>query len=145
MASTNDTTDGDRARSTSQARNDVAASRSEAEGALQGVMSTAQDAADRVRTVASGVAEQLPGAMATAQSAATDTARTLDQMPNQALMLGAAFSLGLGAGLFITGSNRLLVLLSLAPAAAMAATLAGRDPDLREFTSRATSGGRATT
>jgi hypothetical protein len=136
MATTNDA---GKSETTSRARDEVEASRNEAESALQGVMSTAQDAADRVRTVASGVAEQLPGAMATAQTAATDTARTLEQMPNQHLMLGAAFSLGLGAGLFLTGANRLLVLLSLAPAAAMATTLAGRDADLKEITSRANS------
>jgi hypothetical protein len=140
MATTNDA---NKSETTSRTRDEVATSRSEAESALQGVMSTAQDAADRVRTVASGVAEQLPGAVATAQTAATDTARTLEQMPNQTLMLGAAFSLGLGAGLFITGANRLLVLLSLAPAAAMATTLAGRDTDLKEITARATSARRS--
>ena len=37
--------------------------------------------------------------------------------------------LGLGVGLFTSGANRLLVLLALAPAAAMAATLVAREEE----------------
>ncbi len=48
-------------------------------------------------------------------------------MPNQGLVVGTSFSIGLGVGLFMSGANRLLVLLALAPAAAMAATLIARE------------------
>jgi hypothetical protein len=65
--------------------------------------------------------------MATAQVAARDTQQALERMPNQGLLIGTSFSIGLGTGLFMSGSNRLLVLLALAPAAAMVATLVGRD------------------
>jgi len=95
--------------------------------ATVGVMAGAQDAADKVRASAERAAERLPDAMAGAQVAARDTQRALDEMPNQALIIGTSFSLGLGVGLFLTGSNRLLVLLALMPAAAMAATLLGRE------------------
>jgi hypothetical protein len=97
-----------------------------------GVMAGAQDAAERIRSsaekAAEKAAERLPDAMAGAQVAARDTQRALDEMPNQALIIGTSFSLGLGVGLFLTGSNRLLVLAALAPAAAMAATLLSREP-----------------
>ena len=112
---------------TKERKEAVDQSRRDAEGALQGVMSTATDAADRVRTVAGNVAEAMPGAVAQAQTAATQTQQTLETMPDQTLMLGAAFSLGMGVGFFLSGASRLLVLLSVAPAAAMAVTLAGRD------------------
>lgn len=99
----------------------------DAREAAIGVMGTAQDAADKVRQTAERAAERLPDAMATAQVAARDTQRKLEEMPNQALIIGTSFSLGLGVGLFLTGFNRLLVLLALTPAAAMAATLLSRE------------------
>jgi hypothetical protein len=109
----------------------------EARGALVGVMSTAQDA---VKTAAETAAERLPTAVASAQVAVTDTQRALDELPNQALVIGTSFSLGLGVGMFLTGTNRLLVLLALVPAAAMAATLVGRG-SVPEITSAQRSAG----
>jgi len=94
-----------------------------------GVIAGAQDAADMVRTTAEKAAEHWPEAVAGAQVAARDTQRVLEKMPNQGLVVGTSFSLGLGVGLFMTGANRLLVLLALAPAAAMAATLVARDEE----------------
>jgi hypothetical protein len=112
--------------STKERKDAVEQSRRDAEGALQGVMTTATEAADRVKAVAGNVADAMPGAVAQAQTAATQTQHTLETMPDQTLMLGTAFSLGLGVGFFLSGASRLLVLLSLAPAAAMVMTLAGR-------------------
>lgn len=99
----------------------------QARKATVGVMAGAQDAAEKVKLGAERAAERLPDAVAGAQVAARDTQRALDEMPNQALIIGTSFSLGLGVGLFLTGSNRLLVLAALAPAAAMAATLLSRE------------------
>ncbi len=99
-----------------------------------GVMGTAQDAAEKVRQSAERAAERLPEAVATAQVAARDTQKALEDMPNQALIIGTSFSLGLGVGLFLTGFNRILVLLALAPAAAMAATLVSRESDAQAGT-----------
>jgi len=97
-----------------------------------GVISGAQDAAEVVRATAERAAEHWPEAVAGAQTAARDTQRALEKMPNQGLVIGSSFSLGLGVGLFMTGANRLLVVLALAPAAAMAATLMGRDETAAE-------------
>lgn len=116
-------------RTTKDRKDEVEQSRRDAEGALDGVMTTAADAADRVKAVAGNVAEAMPGAVAQAQSAATQTQQTLETLPDQTLMLGAAFSLGMGVGFFLSGASRVLVLLSIAPAAAMAMTLAGRNND----------------
>jgi hypothetical protein len=93
------------------------------------VMSATQDAAEMVRTTAEKAAAKLPDAVAGAQVAATETQRRLDEMPNQALLAGTSFSLGLGIGLFLTGANRLLVALALAPAAAMLMTMFGREQE----------------
>jgi pantoate kinase len=87
----------------------------------------AHEAADMIKTTAERAAERWPEAVATAQVAARDTQQALERMPNQGLVIGTSFSLGLGVGLFMSGANRLLVLLALAPAAAMAATLVARD------------------
>ena len=89
--------------------------------------SAAQDVAQRARAVAETAAERVPAAVTSAQGAVADTARALDELPNTALIIGTSFSIGLGAGLLLSGSNRLLVLLALTPAAAMAATLLGRE------------------
>jgi hypothetical protein len=107
--------------------NGGASQSAETREAAIGVMGSAQDAADKVRHTAERAAERLPDAVATAQVAARDTQRRLEEMPNQALVIGTSFSLGLGVGLFLTGFNRLLVLVALAPAAAMAATLLSRE------------------
>lgn len=105
------------------------AERNGARQGANGVLAGAQDAADMVRTTAERAAERWPEAVAGAQTAARDTQRALEKMPNQGLVIGTSFSLGLGVGLFMTGANRLLVLLALAPAAAMAATLLARDEE----------------
>lgn len=94
-----------------------------------GVLAGAQDAAEIVRTTAERAAERWPEAVTGAQTAARDTQKALERVPNQGLIIGSSFSFGLGVGLFMTGANRLLVLLALAPAAAMAATLLGRNDE----------------
>jgi pantoate kinase len=92
-----------------------------------GAIPGAQEAADLIKSTAERAAERWPDAVAGAQIAARDTQQALERMPNQGLVIGTSFSIGLGVGLFMSGSNRLLVLLALAPAAAMAATLVARE------------------
>ena len=84
-------------------------------------------AQERIRTSVGKAAEAMPEAMANAQSAARDTQRRLDQMSDDNLLAGASFSLGLAIGLFVSGSSRLLVALTLVPAAAMLSTLMNRE------------------
>ena len=90
----------------------------------------AQEAAEMIKSTAGRAAERWPEAVAGAQTYARDTQRALERMPNQGLVIGTSFSLGLGVGLFMTGANRLLVLIALAPAAAMAATLLAREDEV---------------
>jgi pantoate kinase len=90
------------------------------------VMSATQDAAEMARVTAQRAAERLPEAVAGVQGAATETQRRLDELPNEGLIVGTSFSLGLGVGLFLSGANRFLILGALAPAAAMALTMFGR-------------------
>lgn len=94
-----------------------------------GILSGAQDAADMVKTTYDRAAERFPEVAETAQTAARDTQKALERMPNQGLVVGTSFSIGLGVGLFMSGANRFLVLAALAPAAAMAATLIGREDE----------------
>jgi hypothetical protein len=94
-----------------------------------GLMAGAQDAADIVKTTYDRAAERFPEVAEKAQVAARDTQRALERAPNQGLVVGTSFSIGLGVGLFMSGANRFLVLAALAPAAAMAATLIGREDE----------------
>ena len=94
-----------------------------------GIMAGAQNAAEVVKTTYDRAAERFPEVAETAQTTARDTQRALEGMPNQGLIVGTSFSIGLGVGLFLSGANRFLVLAALAPAAAMAATLIGREDE----------------
>ncbi len=98
---------------------------------VQDATETMRTAAERVGAAASDVAARIPQAAAATKAAADETSRVLEQYPDERLMLGAAFSLGLGAGLFLVGASRIMVLLALAPALAMGITLAGRTTDGR--------------
>jgi hypothetical protein len=102
-------------------------------GPLDTMKETAREAAGTVRAVAGTAAERLPSAVAQAQSTVDDTARVLNQWPDQRLVVGTSFSIGLGVGMFLSGTNRLLVAVALIPAAAMAATLMGRDTRSPDF------------
>lgn len=101
---------------------------------------------EKLRAGVGKAADAMPDAMASAQGAARDTQRALDQMSDQGLLVGTAFSIGLGVGLLVNGTNRLLVFLVLAPAAAMLATLMGRDTGSATVAAAAARrrGGRAT-
>jgi ElaB/YqjD/DUF883 family membrane-anchored ribosome-binding protein len=123
-----------KADSTTSSGSDDAAE--QARKAAVGVMGSAQEAAEKVISTAERAAERLPDAMASAQVAARDTQKALDEMPDQALVIGTSFLIGVGVGLLLTGTNRLLVLIALAPAAAMAATLFGREGATEEIGSR---------
>jgi len=90
------------------------------------VMSATQNAAEAARVTTQRAAEKLPDAVAGVQVAATETQRRLDEMDNDALLIGTSFSLGLAVGLFLSGANRFLIIGALAPAGAMALTMFGR-------------------
>jgi hypothetical protein len=91
------------------------------------VMNASQDAAEMARNTAQKAADKLPDAVGTVQEAATETQRRLDEMPNDALVIGTSFSLGMAAALFLTGANRFLVAIAALPAIAMALTVVNRN------------------
>jgi len=84
-------------------------------------------AQERIRAGVGKAADAMPDAMASAHSAARDAQSRLDQMTDDNLLAGASFSLGLAIGLFVSGASRLLVALTLVPAAAMLTTLMNRE------------------
>src|SRR4051812_8331468 len=106
------------------------------------VMSATQDAAEMARTTAQRAADRLPDAVAGVQVAATETQRRLDELPNEGLLVGTSFSLGLGVGLFLSGANRFLVAPAPAPAAPMLMTMFGRGDQSREPAAGTTIGNR---
>jgi len=101
----------------------------ETEDVRQSAYAMMNGAQERIRAGVEKAAEVMPDAMAGAQVAARDTQRRLDEMSEQSLLAGASFSLGLAIGLFVSGANRLLVALTLMPAAAMLTTLMGREKE----------------
>lgn len=84
------------------------------------------DVADTVRTRAQDVATRLPEAAEMTRGAIGQAAEQLERSSTDSLVTGAAFSLGVVAGLLLAGANRLLVAIALLPAAAMGATLLER-------------------
>lgn len=95
-------------------------------GTAESLLSATSDAAVTARATAERAAAKLPDALAGMQSAASTTQHRIDEMPDGPLLVGAGFSLGLGAALFATGANRLLVLLSMVPLVAIAISAYGR-------------------
>jgi hypothetical protein len=94
------------------------------ERAIQGSMrSLASDATERVsgavgavRATADQVGERVPDVVETVRDGALETARTIESMPDPSQRLLAAFSLGLGLGLAVSGAPRVIVVATLAPA-----------------------------
>jgi hypothetical protein len=104
--------------------NDRAAAANGAKGAdarqmLDDVAQRAGDAIDRASA-------QMPAVMETASSALNESARRLEESPDNVLTIGAALSTGIALGLYIGGANRILVTLAMIPAVAMGFTLLGR-------------------
>jgi hypothetical protein len=84
------------------------------------------DAAQRAGEAIDRASAQMPAVMETASSALNESARRLEESPDDVLTIGAALSTGIALGLYIGGANRILVTLAMIPAVAMAFTLLGR-------------------
>jgi hypothetical protein len=84
------------------------------------------DAAQRAGEAIDRASAQMPAVMETASSALNESARRLDESPDDVLRIGAALSTGVALGLYIGGANRILVTLAMIPAVAMGFTLLGR-------------------
>jgi hypothetical protein len=90
------------------------------------LVSGARSMADGVVGAAESVVNALPDAAASTRTALDEAARRLQGGSDEALTIGTAFSLGLATGLLLAGGNRLLILGSLIPMAAMGMTLLDR-------------------
>lgn len=93
---------------------------------LPDVVAGARSVADGVAGAAGTVVNALPDAAASTRTALDEAARRLGSGSDEALTIGTAFSLGLATGLLVGGGNRLLILGSLVPVAAMGMTLLDR-------------------
>jgi hypothetical protein len=84
------------------------------------------EVAGEARHRAGQVADRLPGAFDRVQSGAGSTVTRLQTMPDSALRLLAAASLGLGAGLRLAGAPRLVTLAGFAPASILGFAIVSR-------------------
>lgn len=84
-------------------------------------------AADALRTTADQVSNRIPVVAEVVRDGAVESARTIQAMPDSSQRLLAAFSLGLGVGLSVSGAPRLVVAATLAPAILVVGLIAGRE------------------
>ncbi|HEY1169510.1 MAG TPA: hypothetical protein VGE81_11125 [Candidatus Limnocylindrales bacterium] len=88
----------------------------QARTAVSETMGHVPEIAGKARHGAEQVADRLPGAFVRVQSGAQSTVTRLQTMPDSALRLLAAASVGFGAGLRLAGAPRLAALAGFAPA-----------------------------
>lgn len=69
---------------------------------------------------------RVPGTLRTTRTGAQEATTALQSLPDPTLRTLAASSLGLGAGLFLTGAPRLLIVAGVVPAMFMGAAVALR-------------------
>src|SRR5450759_281967 len=69
---------------------------------------------------------RVPGTLDATRTGARQAARSLQTLPDPTLQWLAAGSVGLSAGLFLTGKRRLVIAASIAPAVAMGAAIVAR-------------------
>jgi hypothetical protein len=69
---------------------------------------------------------RVPGTLDATMTGARSAARSLQTLPDPTLQWLAAGSVGLSAGLFLTGKRRLVIAASIAPAVAMGAAIVAR-------------------
>ena len=83
-------------------------------------------AAKSARRGASRIVAHAPGTMQATRNGASATTSALQTLPDSTLRWLAASSVGLGAGLYLAGKQRLLIAAGVAPALIMGAAIALR-------------------
>ncbi len=78
------------------------------------------------RVVADEVGTRLPGIASAGAEGATESVKTLQELSDPTLQLLVAFSLGVGAGLWMAGAPRLVTLAALSPALLAGIAIASR-------------------
>jgi hypothetical protein len=85
-----------------------------------------QTAMHEVRDVVDGVRRSAPEVARASRAAVDDLVKAMESGTDDRTQAGVTLSLGLAAGMLLGGAPRLLVLLALAPVAAMALVLGDR-------------------
>lgn len=96
-----------------------------------GAKRAAKDVAKAVQDTASEAVARLPEAAQVTRGAVEEANRAMRTGSDEMLTAGTTLSVGLALGLLLGGSNRLLVILALIPAAAMGFTLFDRTQSRR--------------
>jgi hypothetical protein len=84
-------------------------------------------AAAGARVVADGVGTRLPGIASAGAEGAAESVKMLQELSDPRLKLLVAFSLGVGAGLWMAGAPRLVTLAALSPALVAGIAIASRN------------------
>lgn len=85
-----------------------------------------QTAVQEVRGALEGVGRSVPEMARASRSAVDDMFRAIETGSDERVSAGVTLSLGLAMGMLLGGAPRLLILLALAPVAAMGLVLADR-------------------
>ena len=80
-----------------------------------------------VRVVADEVGTRLPGIASAGAEGAAESVKMLQELSDPRLKLLMAFSLGVGAGLWMAGAPRLITLAALSPALVAGVAIASRN------------------
>lgn len=96
------------------------------EGEGQGIGQTARQVAEGVAAAAGDVTARIPEVAQTAKGAWQEADRMVHRGSDSTLQLVGAASVGFAVGLLVGGAHRLLVILSLIPAALIGATMVER-------------------
>lgn len=81
------------------------------------------------RATADEVGTRLPGIASAGAEGAAESVRMLQELSDPRLQLLIAFSLGVGAGLWMAGAPRLVTLAALSPALVIGVAIASRNQD----------------
>ncbi len=87
--------------------------------------------ATEARAALRDLGQQMPEVARVSRGLMTDALRAIEQGSDNTLTAGATLSLGLAAGLLIGGAPRLLILVALAPAAAIGLQMVDRQKTSR--------------
>ena len=82
------------------------------------------------RVVADEVGTRLPGIASAGAEGAAESMKMLQELSDPRLQLLMAFSLGIGAGLWMAGAPRLVTLAALSPALVAGVAIASRKPGM---------------
>ncbi len=111
---------------TSETTTKVTSTRSAANGGSRGAQDMLQSAMTEVRGAVDGVRKTVPEVARASRGAFDEMVKAMETGSDDRTQAGVTLSLGLAVGMLLGGAPRLLVLIALAPVAAMALVLGDR-------------------